>query len=359
MTQKQALKILDKGYNAFITGAAGSGKTYLLKEFIKSARRQGKKVAVTATTGLAASHLSGRTIHAWSGMGIASQLSQDLLNKLQKNRSLCNEIKETDILVIDEISTLHSYRLDMIDRICQHIRRRSQPFGGLQVVLSGDFFQLAPILEKDEAGRLLQQSRLATGAAAWQSLNLVICYLQTQYRQKDDDLLLETLNALRNSQLTEEHLAILKSRIKPRPDGVTELYCHNQDTEKINQEKLKLLPAQESLFTATIHDLSPQKKLARQFLKNSLVAERLYLKEKALVMFIKNDLQQRYINGTLGQVIGFHRSNGYPIVKTNQGRVIYSEPDIWRIEQNNLALVEIKQIPLKLAWAITIHKVKV
>ena len=355
MTQKQALKVLHSGRNAFITGAAGSGKTYLLRHFVKEAHKKDKKIAVTATTGLAASHLNGRTIHAWSGAGIASELSENLLRKLLRNRSLCNEIRSTDILIIDEISTLHSYRLDMIDRICRHIRAQSAPFGGLQVVLCGDFFQLAPILESREPEVLIQQSRLAVGAAAWQALNLVICYLKTQYRQRAEDPLLEVLNALRNNQIESQHLDILNSRILAKPESATALYCHNQDTEGINQAKLQALPAQMSTFTARVQDLS-KKKLSSQFFKNSLVAEKLQLKEGALVMFIKNDLQNKYINGTLGRVVGFTLSTGYPVVKTKQGRTIETELASWRVEQNEVALMEVKQIPLKLAWAITVHK---
>ena len=355
MTQAQVLDILDKGQSVFLTGAAGSGKTYVLEKFIKRARSIGKRVAVTATTGLAASHLNGRTIHAWSGMGITDELTSTMLNRLKNNRSLRDNIANTDILIIDEISMLHRHRLDMVNRICCFLRASERPFGGLQVILCGDFFQLPPV-ERGQENQLLPGTRLAIHAEAWQLLQPVICYLNTQYRQSSDDPLLHILNALRHNQLTNDHLHSLHSRRRANPGNVTELYCHNQDTDLINRRKLEALPGQAAVFAADIIDASSNKNLSRQLLKNCLANDKLQLKENALVMFIKNDPQQKYINGTLGKVIGFNRSNRYPIVRTKQGRTIYTEKVSWRTEDNGRTLAELKQIPLKLAWAITIHK---
>ena len=143
MDQKTALKILHSGENVFITGQAGSGKTFLLNKFINEARKKGKTVAVTATTGLAATHLNGTTIHSWSGMGVANSISGNFYSKIRKPRR--ENICETDILIIDEISMLHDYRLDMVNAILKKIRKNNSPFGGIQLVMSGDFFQLPPI----------------------------------------------------------------------------------------------------------------------------------------------------------------------------------------------------------------------
>lgn len=345
------------GRNAFITGAAGCGKTYLLDKFITAASAAGKQVAVTATTGLAASHLNGRTIHSWSGMGIAPKLDTAFLNKLKSNRTLRAEIMETDILIIDEISMLPSYRLDMVDRICRYLRGIDSPFGKLQVVLSGDFFQLSPIVDSEVLGQFMRQSVLAVGAEAWSQLQLVVCYLTKQYRQNTEDPLLGILNAMRNNQLTEEHVDLLRSRIRPSPGNVTELYCHNRSVDYINQGKVQQLPGATQTFVAQVTTKKKKSSsLVKQLLKNCLAEERLSLKERALVMFVQNDPQQKYINGTLGTVVGFNKKNGYPVVRTREGRTIYSDPGLWRIERNGINLVEMTQIPLKLAWAITIHK---
>ena len=143
MNQRQALALLEAGHNILLTGAAGSGKTFLLNKFISRARTAGKSVAVTATTGLAATHLGGNTIHAWSGMGVHDELSPYMIGSLSKGR--LDNLTKAQILIIDEISMLHDFRLDMLDTLLRQIRRSERPFGGLQVVLCGDFFQLPPI----------------------------------------------------------------------------------------------------------------------------------------------------------------------------------------------------------------------
>ena len=145
MKQALALEIMLSGENVFLTGAAGSGKTFTLNQFIKLAKNSGKKVSITATTGLAATHLGGNTIHAWSGIGIYDYLSKKFFEKFPKTRA--EIIKNTDILVIDEISMLHDFRLDMVEEICRTIRQNDKPFGGIQVILCGDFFSYRQLTE--------------------------------------------------------------------------------------------------------------------------------------------------------------------------------------------------------------------
>lgn len=138
MDQELALAILMSGRSALLTGAAGTGKTHLLNNFIVQARAAGKKVAVTATTGLAATHLGGNTIHSWSGIGAGDALANNFFERLSKTRR--EVVTKTDVLIIDEISMLHDFRLDMVDEVCRRVRENDQPFGGIQVVMSGDFF---------------------------------------------------------------------------------------------------------------------------------------------------------------------------------------------------------------------------
>src|SRR5882757_2712567 len=140
MTQDEALAILESGQSVLLTGAAGTGKTYVLNKFIKRAKKRGKSVAVTATTGLAATHLNGTTIHAWSGIGVHDSIDKYMAAKLGKTRQ--ELVRKADVLVIDEISMLHDFRLDMVDEILRLVRENTEPFGGMQVILCGDFFQL-------------------------------------------------------------------------------------------------------------------------------------------------------------------------------------------------------------------------
>ena len=143
MRQSEALAILGSGASVFLTGAPGAGKTYVLNEFIRQARADGASVAVTASTGIAATHINGTTIHSWSGIGLATALTDNLVKTVRTRRK--RKLQEADILIIDEVSMLHAWLFDMVDRICRIIRRDERPFGGLQVVLSGDFFQLPPV----------------------------------------------------------------------------------------------------------------------------------------------------------------------------------------------------------------------
>ena len=189
MMQNEALGILHAGQSVLLTGAAGTGKTYTLNQFVRYARAHGKTVAMTATTGLAATHLNGTTIHAWAGIGVHDELPKEFGNKLSKQRR--DIISKTDVLVIDEISMLHDYRLDMVDAVCRLVRENDKPFGGIQVIMSGDFFQLPPINRGDS-----RAGGFVVNSTAWQELQPVICYLEEQHRQ-DDEQLVEILNALR------------------------------------------------------------------------------------------------------------------------------------------------------------------
>ena len=231
MDQELALEIMMAGHSVLLSGPAGSGKTYVLNQFIREAKRAGKHVAVTATTGLAATHLNGNTIHAWSGIGIHDKLPKDFHEHLTKNRH--EQIAKADVLVIDEISMLHHYRLDMVDEITRRVRRNDEPFGGLQIILCGDFFQLPPVERGQGSGSFVVHSDV------WEHLSPVVCYLQEQHRQ-NDDVYLEILKALRANDLRRRHAESLISRQQPFDpfEEVTELHTTNVDVDAINQKRL-------------------------------------------------------------------------------------------------------------------------
>lgn len=212
MDQELALAILLSGRSALLTGAAGTGKTHLLNTFIAQARKRGKKVSVTATTGLAATHLGGNTIHSWSGIGVSDHLPNNFFERLSKTRR--DVISKTDVLIIDEISMLHDFRLDMIDKVLRTVRENDRPFGGIQLVMSGDFFQLPPVNRPNEQG-----GGFVVYSDAWQELQPAVLYLERQYRQNDERLL-EILTALRTGDVRRRHVEALLARteIEP-PDG--------------------------------------------------------------------------------------------------------------------------------------------
>ena len=347
MDQELALAILLSGKSALLTGAAGTGKTYLLNKFIVHARAIGKKVSVTATTGLAATHLGGNTIHSWSGIGVADELPNNFVERMSKTRK--EVIGKTDVLIIDEISMLHDFRLDMVDEVCRAVRETDEPFGGIQVVLSGDFFQLPPINRgTSRDGGFVVTSRV------WQELDPVILYLDRQYRQ-DDDQLLEILSALRSNDIRRHHAEslIARTEIDLPDEDITELHTVNVDVDRINSDRLSSLEGDNHRFEQT----STGSKVYVENLQRSVLApSSLDLKLGALVMAVKNSPNKTYANGSIGLVVDFEPLTEYPIVQFRNGNEVTMVPDTWEMRDGERKRASISQIPLRLAWAITVHK---
>lgn len=348
MTQQEALAILESGQSVLLTGAAGTGKTYLMNEFIRRAKRRRKSIAVTATTGLAATHLNGATIHAWAGIGVHDELPKLFFQKLGKQRQ--GLIAKADILIIDEISMLHDFRLDMIEEVARTVRGNDKPFGGLQVVLVGDFFQLPPVNRNDSrAGSFVLSSN------AWQNGAFTVCYLQQQYRQSDDDAYAEILNGIRAGVLTRNQLATLQNRIDVTLDPFvarTRLLTVNADVDRINDAELARLDSDTYEYEM---ETTGSKKYIEQLARSCLAPEVLFLKKGAHVMCIKNSPDKKYANGTLGVVTDFDDEE-YPVVKLNNGKTITITPDTWELVDGDKRRATLRQLPLRLAWAITVHK---
>lgn len=346
MDQELALEIMMAGHSVLLTGPAGSGKTYLLNQFIQEAKRAGKHVAVTATTGLAATHLNGNTIHSWSGIGIHDQLPKDFHEYLTKNRR--EQIEKADTLIIDEISMLHDYRLDMVDEITRKIRAVDAPFGGLQIVLCGDFFQLPPVQRGEGRGSFVVNS------AVWEEFDPIVCYLVEQHRQ-NDDIYLDILNAMRANDLRRRHAEALLSRQQTFDpfEEITELHTTNVDVDAINQKRLGGLAATEQDY---VMETSGKAHYVETLKRSCLAQEELVLKRGALVMCIRNNPEKKYVNGSLGVVTGFEKETNYPIVELKSGRVITVTPETWELRDGDKKRASLTQIPLRLAWAITVHK---
>lgn len=347
MDQELALAILLSGRSAMLTGAAGTGKTYLLNNFIVQARKRGKKVSVTATTGLAATHLGGNTIHSWSGIGVSDHLPNNFFERLSKTRR--DVISKTDVLIIDEISMLHDFRLDMIDKVLRTVRENDQPFGGIQLVMSGDFFQLPPVNRPNEQG-----GGFVVYSDAWQELQPAVLYLERQYRQNDEQLL-EILTALRTGDVRRRHVEALLARAEVEPpDGdITELHTVNVDVDDINIQKLAELPGEERSYQQT----TTGSKIYVENLQRSVLApENLVIKLGALVMAVKNSPQKLYANGSIGTVVDFEPLTEYPVVEFRSGRRVTMVPDVWELRDGERKRASISQVPLRLAWAITVHK---
>jgi ATP-dependent DNA helicase PIF1 len=348
MNQGLALEIMLSGESVLLTGRAGAGKTFILNQFIRLAKSEGKYVSVTATTGLAATHLGGTTIHSWSGIGVLDSLPGDFFEHIPKGRR--EIIEKTDSLIIDEISMMHDYRLDMVDEICRVVRKKDEPFGGIQLIMSGDFFQLPPINRGDS-----RMGSFVVNSQVWQELDPTICYLEEQYRQDDLDLL-EILDAIRAGDLRRRHAEKLLSRIGIEPEvgtDITELHTVNVDVDNINGSRLSTLDSDEYSYEQNV---TGSKNYVDNLQRSVLAPAVLKLKTGALVMAVKNSLERKYVNGSIGTVIDFEPVMGYPIVKFNNGKTVSMTPDTWELRDGEKKRASITQIPLRLAWAITVHK---
>lgn len=351
MNQSLALSLLKSGRNVFLTGQAGAGKTYVINQYIQWLRSCDIPVAITASTGIAATHIGGVTIHSRAGIGIKDRLTDHDMELIQQKEHLHKNITKAKVLIIDEISMISANTLDMVDRVVQMIRRDGRPFGGLQVILVGDFFQLPPVMSSQDANNT---KRFAFAAKAWKELNLAICYLHTQHRQDEGDFSI-VLNELRKWQASQESIALLRTRMNSdiTHTNPVKLYTHNIDVDRINDEKLEELTGEERSYIAT---WAWDKKLLDTIKKSMLAPEVLYLKVWAQVLFVKNNPAKWYYNGTTGEVVGFVAWSGYPLVKIANGDVITAEPEKRSVENANEIIVSVTQIPLKLARAITVHK---
>lgn len=350
MTQKTALSILKLGHTTFLTGAAGAGKSYVLREYISYLRAHGIKYAVTASTGIASTHIGGMTIHSWSGIGIKQHLKAYELDALEEKQNLYKRWNDTQVLIIDEISMLHASFVDMLDAVGKQLRRNQLPFGGIQVVFTGDFFQLPPVVRNTDEYE--NKEVFAFTSRAWKEAKPVICYLTEQHRQEDDKLF-SILQAIRNGEVEEEHFEYLKeSHENTHVDDHIRLYTHNENVDEINRREFEKIKGDIHTYRMVTKGKA---NLVASLMNNCLAEEILQLKLGTKVLCIKNAQDRSYVNGSMGIVVGFNNDDA-PIVELINGKKITIVADSWKIEEDGKIRAELSQLPIKLAWAITVHK---
>ncbi|MEM8573588.1 MAG: AAA family ATPase [Pseudomonadota bacterium] len=363
MTQDEALALLKTGASIFLTGQPGSGKTHTVNTYIRDLADADIAYAYTASTGIAATHGHGVTIHAWTGIGVREALSRKDLDTIAGNRRVAARIEKTRVLIIDEVSMLPARTLTLADTVCRHIRANNAPFGGMQVVLVGDFFQLPPVVRRQSTDGMLQfggaddetDAAFAHGSSAWRDLDPTVCYLSEQHRQ-DDEPFLDILAAIRANACTGVQRERLESRIVAHdtlPPTRTRLFTHNAAVDDINRQQLAKLEGETHTFAMT--GKGPQFSIDA-LKRGCLSPDTLALKQGAVVMFTKNDPAGRYVNGTLGLVEDFDPETGNPVIRAKSGKRIVAEPVTWKIDESGKEVASVTQIPLRLAWAITVHK---
>lgn len=353
MRQDTALKLMQTGENVFLTGSAGAGKTYTLNQYINYLKARKVTVAITASTGIAATHMNGMTIHTWAGIGIKDALSDDDLKRMKERKYLKEHLENAQVLVIDEISMLHAKQLNLVNQVLKYFKESDEAFGGIQVIAAGDFFQLPPVGKNDEKNR----DKFCFMSNAWVEAKFRVCYLTEQHRQ-DDSALNDILNAIRAQTIQPQHLkALNQTNQQDIGETFTRLYTHNMDVDNINYQHLNAIEGEAHQFVA-VNDGNDK---LIETLKSSVRApEELSLKKHAKVMFVKNNFDMGYINGSLGEVIGFEDDDTHgilPKVKLTDGTELVVEPETWSVDNDaGKTLASLQQIPLRLAWAITIHK---
>ena len=362
-----ALQFIDKtDRNLFITGKAGTGKTTFLHQIKKKSL---KRMVIVAPTGVAAINAKGVTIHSFFQMPFGPILPNQIANTSNQQRKFSKTkidiIKSLDLVIIDEISMVRADLLDGIDQVLRRYKNRDKVFGGAQVLMIGDLQQLAPVVRPNEWSLL--QSHYETvyffSSKAYQQAKVVSIELKHIYRQKNEDFI-TILNEIRNDDLSEKSAKILNKRFKPnfspsKEEGYITLTTHNNRANLINNSELNKVQGNSTFFRAEI---------SGKFNENAFPnAEELELKVGAQVMFIKNDSspEKRYYNGKIGIVTNISKT-AVTVQCANEGDEIVTEKEVWTninysIHEETKALKEeivgsFTQIPLQLAWAITIHK---
>lgn len=366
-TQAEVMARLLNRENVFISGPAGSGKTTLINKFIKliDAEYGGNfDIALTASTGIAATLIGGATIHSWAGLGIDTDPFDPQKITPQMKRK-ATQMRYADVLVIDEISMLPAYLFEKLDHTLQHFRRSDEPFGGIQVVLMGDFLQLPPV-DKKEPG---VNADFAAMTQSWKDLNLSYCYMDKTHRASDP-VLANILSKMSRDMVDQDVKTTVLERMGRRKSPkktYTTLFTTNQNVDKHNQDQQKANPNRLVRIQARMSGKSDE---AKKLLKSYNVPEVVELKVGDTVLLTSNTtINGTYLaNGSIGEVVGLNM--GIPSVKFNSGqthiidRKVYTATEkkayfnqlTGKEEHYDLEVARVEQVPLKLGYAITVHK---
>jgi ATP-dependent exoDNAse (exonuclease V) alpha subunit len=348
LDQTRALKVLSSENNVFLTGGAGTGKSTVISEFIKNC----ESVAVLASTGTAAILLRGRTFHSFFGLGIMEGGSDAVVERALKHRGIVQRLRKTKTVLIDEISMIGANELMCAERIARRARVNSAPWGGLRVVVIGDFAQLPPVV-RQIPGQSDAERPWCFLSEAWREALFDPIVMKEIVRSRDSDWN-RVLGEIRWGEIEEESFRVLKERVRPVPlefQG-TRLFARRMQVEALNQERLKTLPGSAREYP-TIYMGKSQR--LDELKRNAPVPEALLLKEGALVMFRQNDPDYRFVNGTLGTVVKLKDNEVQ--VELFSGKTIDLKPATFSLlDADGEVLASATNFPLNLAWACTIHK---
>ena len=344
--QEEALKILRGDENVFLTGSAGTGKSYLINEYKKFFSP--KKHPIVASTGAAAILVGGRTFHSFFGLGIMQGGYEKTIERALKNRRLKSRLKKVVSIMIDEISMLSGESLRAAEEIAFRIREEEAPWGGIKVVAVGDFAQLPPV------SRFRDRPDWAFEDRVWERTNFTPICLDTVVRTQDREFL-EILNFIRRGVVNEQVRTFLNSRVvdEARDLDMTKLHSRRDFVERINLQKLNELPGEAKVFE-TVYESKDQRYI-ESMKKNAPIPERLNLKLGALVMIRKNDPSQGYVNGSLGIVTQI-KENEIQIQLKAGWPVLLEKSAFTLLDAEGAEVAGAFNFPVNLAYATTIHK---
>jgi ATP-dependent DNA helicase PIF1 len=350
--QQAGVTEIRAGRNVMFTGAAGTGKSTLLRYL----RSQYSDLQVCASTGIAAIQIGGSTLHSWAGLGMGRDSAMEIAKKhLERKNGVFYEICKAKMLAIDEISMIEADLLDKLDLMLQLVRKKSAPFGGIQMIFIGDFCQLPPIGEQG------QPVRFAFEARCWPAAEVKVFVLTEVMRQKERAFS-DILSRVRVGDTSEDVRAVLRPRINavdsdPRIKPV-EIVTHNEHADRINAESLAALKTDLHIWDAS--DWADGDHNRKKLEKDCLAPKTLQLKIGAQVMLLKNlDTEAGLVNGSLGEVVAIKERPGckYPVVEFTNGAKLEIDQAEWQIVRSKHdVLASRRQIPLRLAYAITAHK---
>lgn len=353
--QKSAFFYIDQKQNIFITSrGAGCGKTFLLKQVIQRYKTI-RNIAVTASTGVAAVMLKGQTLHSWAGIGLGKKPVEELIREIKRNKRALSRWKKVEMLIIDEISLISPVLFDKLEYIARKLRKTENVFGGICVIVSGDWLQLPTV----------DSNKYAFESRSWTETIQQIVYL-TEIKRQDNKDFQEILNSIRLGHITKKAKRLLRSRLNVKLEnkyGIkpTNLYALNCNVDLINkmkiQQEIQQNKCEKKSYKITWEPKKELYKSYEKYLKLCNAPDKLDLCIGAQVMLLWNKNQfKNMVNGSRGVITGFTKTSDLPIVKFLDGTEEIIEHHQWNIEINSTKIGTFSQIPLKLAYATTIHK---
>lgn len=368
---KKVLSLLLNGENVFLTGYAGTGKSYILNKLKEKFK---KKLTITSTTGIAAVNVKGQTLHSWAGVGLCKNPVHKTVEKIRTRMSTLKQILNCKILAIDEISMLNVETFEYVDEVLKAVRDSFEPFGGIQVLFIGDFFQLPPV-EKDGTSEytlfesdLLPQRRYCFDSPLWEDFKLKNVVLKENYRQSEEKFI-KALSDMRTNKLTDDDIKLLGSRetnLDTFETDILHIFSTNNEADRYNSAKFNMIDEPVKIFSAEDAVYRGNKPIYSNFTENENYVLEIFgrncradkniaLKLGARVMLLVNmDFNKGLINGSCGNVIEFGENT--ITVKFDNGVVAPIPKHKFEYYYHDKVAAERKQFPLKLAYGITIHK---